>query len=61
MEAANKSTKKGRAWKIHARFSSFEEADKVRKNLKEDKTLEVKVHKQVKGFAVKKRLQKEDA
>lgn len=60
MEAASK-TKKGRAWKVHARFSSFEEADKVRKNLKEDKTLEVKVHKQVKGFAVKKRLQEEVA
>jgi|GEM_PF-6776052 hypothetical protein len=60
MEAASK-IKKGRAWKIHARFSSFEEADKVRKNLKEDKTLEVKVHKQVKGFAVKKRLQEEAA
>jgi len=45
----------GRPWKDVARYDSFEEADKKRKHLSQDKELQVKVKKQLKGFVVKAR------
>jgi hypothetical protein len=43
----------GRPWTDVARFSSFEEADKKRKQLSEDKDTQVKVKKTDSGFTVK--------
>jgi hypothetical protein len=43
----------GRPWTDVARFSSFEEADKKRKQLSEDKDTQVKVKKTESGFTVK--------
>ncbi len=45
----------GRPWNDVARYDSFEEADKKRKQLSQDKELQVKIKKQLKGFVVKAR------
>lgn len=45
----------GRPWNDVARYDSFEEADKKRKQLAQDKELQVKIKKQLKGFIVKAR------
>lgn len=45
----------GRPWNDVARYDSFEEADKKRKQLAQDKELQVKIKKQLKGFVVKAR------
>ena len=45
----------GRPWNDVARYDSFEEADKKRKQLSQDKELQVKIKKQLKGFVVKTR------
>lgn len=43
----------GRPWTDVARFNSFEDADKRRKQLAEDKDIQVKVKKTETGFTVK--------
>lgn len=43
----------GRPWADVARFSSFDEADKKRKQLSEDKEVQVKIKKSESGFTVK--------
>jgi uncharacterized Fe-S center protein len=43
----------GRPWTDVARFNSFDEADKKRKQLSEDKEVQVKVKKSESGFTVK--------
>ena len=45
----------GRPWKISGRFSSFEEADKKRKQLSTKKNLQVKVKKLQESYVVKTR------
>ena len=45
----------GRPWNDVARYNSFEEADRKRKQLSQDKELQVKIKKQLKGFVVKAR------
>ena len=45
----------GRPWKVEGRFDSFEAADEKRKQLAEQKDIQVKVKKQLKGFVVKTR------
>ena len=44
-----------RPWDIVARFSTFEEADKKRNQLKKEEDLQVKVKKQLTGYVVKAR------
>lgn len=43
----------GRPWTDVARFNSFDEADKKRKQLSEDKEVQVKIKKSESGFTVK--------
>ena len=43
----------GRPWTDVARFNSFDEADKKRKQLSEDKDIQVKIKKSESGFTVK--------
>ena len=45
----------GRPWKIAGRYNSFEEADRKRKQLAQQKDIQVKVKKQVESFVVKTR------
>ena len=45
----------GQPWTDVGCFSSYDEADRKRKQLSQDKELQVKVKKQLKGFVVKAR------
>lgn len=45
----------GRPWNDVARYNSFEEADRKRKQLAQQKDIQVKVKKQVESFVVKTR------
>lgn len=63
MEKENKEILKGRPWKIQARFSTFEEADDLRneiKNLEETTEVKVKYMPSTKSYVVKIRKQEEE-